>query len=199
MSDKPVDVVKFYTAARKIPSFVGRTHDGTKIPGGPYNVHAVITTAAVAALGYQLLGLSRDSSVTTWLVLGAVAIGAGFLVARMPTDGRNPLSVVAGATAQLTAPSTGRLGGRIVRIRSPHVAYGRTLIAVTPASAPLQAPMAEPALVTTTPSTPAATPRVELTTRRGTANRPLPSASEPPRTITSLSNVQLLLAGLPQE
>ena len=203
--------MKWFTSARKIPSKIGRMPDGTKIPFGPFDPWALCATVGIFAAGYQLLGLNSDSSWNTWLVLALVAVGAGFMVGRMPTDGRNPLTVLTGALNQVTSPRTGRIAGKSVRLPKPHIVRGRTLIALadpqplpstTPhehAPAPVPAPSPTPDLrqrrtsrrhpsAASTPTT------VELTT-------PTPAAADPrpARSITALSGVQQLLAGLPHD
>lgn len=206
MSDSDLEVVKWYTAARKVPSVIGRTKDGTRIPGGPFKVSVVLTTVGVFVVGKQLLGLGMTSGATPWIVLVAVAIGAGALVSVMPTDGRNPLNVVVGAVNQVIAPRTGRIDGKPIRLRRPHIAYAKALVA-------LPAPV--PSLATPEP----ATPRHERVPAAATAAAleqsvslgellapPAPSTHEAPetgsgprRSITALSGVQQLLASLPTQ
>jgi len=59
MSDEKqqTEVARFYTRSRKFPRLIGRLHDGTKIPGGPYTVTQAIVAAVVLALGLVTRGL----------------------------------------------------------------------------------------------------------------------------------------------
>ena len=53
MSDEKqqTEVARFYTRSRKFPRLIGRLHDGTKIPGGPYTVTQAIVAAYQGAAG----------------------------------------------------------------------------------------------------------------------------------------------------
>lgn len=220
MAESDLEVVKWYTSARKVPSVIGRTKDGTRIPFGPFKVSAVLTTVGIFVAGNQLLGLGLQSGATPWITVAVVAIGAGALVTKMPTDGRNPLNVVSGAINQTMAPRTGRIDGKPIRISRPHVAYAKTLISlpvVAPAAPQEQAVAPEPVAATTTrtrrehvpaaaaPAAEATIPLRELLAAPALAapaltapEAPVPG-SVPRRSITALSGVQQLLANLPSQ
>ncbi|MDN5562557.1 MAG: hypothetical protein L0G49_02080 [Luteococcus sp.] len=206
MADSDLEVVKWYTAARKVPSVIGRTKDGTRIPGGPFKVSAVLTTVGIFVAGKQLLGLGMTSGATPWIVLVAAAIGAGALVSMMPTDGRNPINVVIGALNQVIAPRTGRIDGKPIRLRRPHIAYARALVRL-PAPAPALAspepatPHHErvPAAAPTIPAEPSVSLEDLLATPAPSTHEAPDTGSVPRRSITALSGVQQLLASLPTQ
>ena len=45
--DEEREVARFYTRSRRFPKFIGRLHDGTKIPGGPYTLTQGVVLAIV--------------------------------------------------------------------------------------------------------------------------------------------------------
>ena len=50
MVDEAGEVVKWYTRARKFPTLIGKTPDGTRLPGGPYTITQVLVGGALAVL-----------------------------------------------------------------------------------------------------------------------------------------------------
>ena len=57
--DEEREVARFYTRSRRFPKFIGRLHDGTKIPGGPYTLTqgVVLAIVLVGAVSYTHLTL----------------------------------------------------------------------------------------------------------------------------------------------
>ena len=49
--------MKWYTRARKFPQLIGRTPDGTRIPGGPYTYLQVAAGVGMAAVLAATTGL----------------------------------------------------------------------------------------------------------------------------------------------
>ena len=54
-SDDRVEVVKWYTRARRFPQLIGKTADGTTIWGGPYTYTQAGVGAAVLIIGSQTI------------------------------------------------------------------------------------------------------------------------------------------------
>lgn len=52
-----VEVVKWYTKARRFPQLLGRAPDGTRIPFGPYTMTQAIGAGAVIFAAKVLSGL----------------------------------------------------------------------------------------------------------------------------------------------
>lgn len=111
--------LKWYTRARKFPQLIGRTPDGTRIPGGPYTytqVAAGVVTAIVLAQTTWLWahgGLMLNATIFIGSVVGAV-IASG----KLPPGMRNPLVLASGALNLLS--SGYRLDGGAVRSPKPN-------------------------------------------------------------------------------
>lgn len=117
---------KWFTGARRFPQLIGRTPNGSKLPGGPYT----ITQMGVAVVMLWLLWNS------TWLwarfgLIGNLVAGLGLLVGsvyaagRLPFGMRNPLVVGSGwllAVERLISDPAP------VRLRRPHCARGQVLM-----------------------------------------------------------------------
>lgn len=138
-----VERVKWFTVARRFPQLIGRTPDGTRIPGGPYTVTQALGGIAVVVVGYMSMGVwAHFGGLGNFAVLFAVAGGAVFGLGRIPLGARNPFAIGVGVVRAVSAPKLGRVRGRSVRIRRPHTVTHR-MIVCTPA---LPAAVAEPAL-----------------------------------------------------
>jgi hypothetical protein len=136
------DLVRWYTRARKFPQLIGRTPDGARIPGGPYTVTQAVAAGVILVVGLNTLGIwARFGLLGNLLVLATVTWTAVWLLGRIPVGSRSPLSVATGLVHAVGAPSTGRLGGRAVRIRRPHRLRHTIVLARTePTTAPIPAP-----------------------------------------------------------
>lgn len=179
-----LDVVKWYTRARKFPQLIGKTPDGTRLWGGPYTVSQLVGGGSVAFIGLRTMSLWADFGLLgNLLFLGLLTYGTVLLLGRIPVGSRNPLAVAAGTYRAVAAPATGRLGGRPVRIRRPHKLQHRLVLAIDdlPTLAPASAPE---------PST---------TTQPAPERQPSPAPTSAPATPTdrkpALTGVQALLAG----
>lgn len=130
-----VDVVRWYTRARRFPLLVGRTPDGTQLPGGPYTIPQILAGAGAFALGTFTRGIwGAWGLIGDTVVLALVSWGVVFAVGKVPLSGRNPVAAAYGLYTALAAPSSGRIAGRPVRIRPPRVARGEVRIHIPQAS-----------------------------------------------------------------
>lgn len=182
--ERPDEVVKWYTRARKFPQLLGRAPDGTRIPGGPYTITQAVGGGGVLVVGLNTMSLwANFGMIGNAFVLIAAFLGTVFGLGRLPVGSRNPLSVAAGAFRAISAPATGRLQGRPVRIRRPHQLRHAVVYAT---AIPDVATTAEEAPASAT----AATPRPS---RWATAPISATPSSSPAR-VPALTGVQALLA-----
>lgn len=124
-----LEVVKWYTRARKFPQLLGRTPDGAKLWGGPYTITQAVVGGVVVFVGSNTVGLwGQFGFIGNIVVLAAVGYGSVLVVGWIPVGSRNPIAVVTGTSKALTAPRHGRLGGRPVRLRRPRRLHHRVLI-----------------------------------------------------------------------
>ena len=115
-----VEVVKWYTRARRFPRLVGRTHTGGKIWGGPYTITQVVGAVVVVIAMLNTTSLwARGTVFTNVALLAGITYAVVFALGKMPPDARNPLSVLAGAAGALLTPGQGRQGGRPLRAVRP--------------------------------------------------------------------------------
>lgn len=143
-------VVRWYTRARRFPQLIGRTPDGARIPGGPYTITQVATAGVLMLIALKTTSLwAHYGLIANGLLLAGVVYGVVFLLGKIPLGSRNPLAIAAGAWRALSAPSTGRLAGRPVRLRRPHRVQHRLTVfiptAATAAPAPEPMTIAAPA------------------------------------------------------
>lgn len=197
MSTSP-EVMKWFTRARRFPQLIGRTPDGARIPGGPYTVTQVVGAGAVLFVGTRTMGLwAHYGLLSNAVILASVTFAIVFGLGKIPVGSRNPLSVSSGALRALSAPPTGRVAGRPVRLRRPHQVRHQlvTLLPAPPAPAATSsltaAASAASAPSRTAQSTPdselaAAAPRPLVTgtlrRRMSLADPSTPSTSHPSRT-----------------
>lgn len=168
--------LKWYTRARKFPQLIGRTPDGTRIPGGPYTytqVAAGVVTAVVLAQTTWLWahgGLILNATI----FIGAT-VGAVFAAGKLTPGMRNPIVLASGA---LNLMSSGyRLDGTAMRDPKPNTATAAGPVTVFIPAPPLAKPI-------TAPVEPVAVPA---------PIRGLPSPAPVPG--PALSSVQRLLLG----
>lgn len=170
--------LKWYTRARKFPQLIGRTPDGTRIPGGPYTytqVAAGVVTAVVLAQTTWLWahgGLILNATI----FIGAT-VGAVFAAGKLTPGMRNPIVLASGA---LNLMSSGyRLDGTAIRNPKPNTATAAGPVTVFIPAPPLAKPP-------TAPVEPAALP-APIRALPVTETRPVPGPA--------LSSVQRLLLG----
>ncbi len=152
-----VEVVKWYTRARKFPQLIGRTPDGRRIPGGPYTFTQAIGAGVVLLVGVNTMGLwAGYGLIGNGLILLGAAYGMVLLLGRIPVGSRSPLAVVSGGVRALGAPRVGRLAGRPVRLRRPRRVRHRVVISSVPAAAARKGgPQASGRAMPDTPTAPA--------------------------------------------
>lgn len=110
--------LKWYTRARKFPQLIGRTPDGSRIPGGPYTytqVAAGVLTAAVLAQTTWLW--AHGSLLLNATMFIGLTVGAVFATGKLPPGMRNPLVLASGALNLLTPGY--RLNGSALRSPKP--------------------------------------------------------------------------------
>lgn len=151
------EVARFYTRSRRFPKMVGRMHDGTRIPGGPYT----LTQAGVGGAILLIALMTRSKWGTGNIIFDlplvvALAWGGAWLAGRIPSTRRNLLSVLAGAIGAVRRPVTGKYRGVTVQLRKPHTVRGR--VSIDSASTSGYAHSTSPAVeLATTPQPAAAT------------------------------------------
>jgi hypothetical protein len=116
--DSPDTIGRFYTSARFFKQVLGSLPDGTKIPGGPYTYTQISTMLGIVVGGWILRGLwTTGSGFGDILLLLAVAVGAGYLIAQLPQSRRTPLKLFGSAVTLLTHPGPGgRWKGKPLRL-----------------------------------------------------------------------------------
>ncbi|MFE5339734.1 hypothetical protein ACFQ80_05915 [Isoptericola sp. NPDC056578] len=157
---------RWYTRARRIPILIGRTSEGSKIPGGPYTLGQVIAFFAIVfGLWKTIKFWAVFDGVTNATIFIAIVAGAVYGMGKLPRSGRNPLSwTVDFAALTLRAPG-GKVNGKPLPVSKPRRLRHRV---VTPQLPPLLAddttgepeadmPTAEPS---TTQHPPKPTPEV---------------------------------------
>lgn len=126
------EVVKWYTRARKFPQLIGRTHDGTRIPGGPYTYTQFIGGFACLLVGTNTIGWwGRFGTISNIGLLGIVTYATVWLLGRAPIGARNPLSVATAYVRALTRPRIGTVRGHPPRPRRPRRLRHRVVISAT--------------------------------------------------------------------
>lgn len=176
------EVVKWFTRARRFPQLIGRTPDGARLWGGPYTVTQVAGAGVFLFLGTRTMGWwARYGLITNVLLLLSLTYGLVLLLGRIPVGARNPWSIVTGALRAMTAPPSGRLAGRPVRLRRPHQVRHRIVLQPPAPAAP---PATPPAQVEAAPDRahPRTVPSASVASAPGRARRPLHSALSQVRT-----------------
>ena len=165
-----VEVVRWYTRARRFPQLIGRTPDGATIWGGPYTYSQVIGGVLFLVLGAKTAWLwGRFGLIGNAVILLGASYALVLALGRLPIGSRNPLSMATGTVRALIAPRSGRLAGHPLRLGRPRRTVSRLVV--------------EGASTSPSPDEP---PRPRAV--------PPSLAATPP-----LSGVQRLLAGLPVE
>ena len=149
--DEEREVARFYTRSRRFPKFIGRLHDGTKIPGGPYTLAQGVVLAIFLIGTLVTQGLwGTGSPIVDIPIAAGVSWAAAWGAGRIPATRRNLLSVISSGLAAMTRPAAGRYRGETLRVRPPHFAGGKTTIAepVTATLAPTEDTITAPQPVT---------------------------------------------------
>lgn len=128
------DLVRYHTAGRRQPMLIGKDASGRRLPGGPYTIYQVVAVVVVATGMWHTTSLWADqmTAISALLIIGAAAVGAGYLVGRLDLSGRNPLLVLLSllaVTPLLISGHPGRVSGRALpakpsrRVRAPVTAH----------------------------------------------------------------------------
>lgn len=166
---------KWFTSARKFPQLIGRTPDGTQLPGGPYTITQLVVGGAMALLLWNTTGLWARFGLAGNIIIGpALVIGAVFAAGKIPFEMRSPVVVGSGWVHALSR-STSVISP--VRLRPPHRSFGHPVLMVT--RWPEAGSVLRPA-----EGRPAEAP-----------HRPGPADPQAPSSLPALSGVQQLLAG----
>ncbi|WP_086991394.1 hypothetical protein [Agrococcus casei] len=118
MSDRAsaddVELIRYYTAARRIPLTFGRLSDGMKIPGGPYSGMQVAAGAIALVVTPVLIAVTLgDVPAVLKLVLTILGgWGAAYVTGYLPSTFRNPLMVASDALRAVTQSGAGSYKGR---------------------------------------------------------------------------------------
>lgn len=121
---------RWYTSARRFPQLIGRTPDGSKLPGGPYTILQLVAAAVtVFVLWHTAWAWARFGFISNLLVAAGLLFGSVWLAGRLPYGMRNPLVIVGG---WLSASERAMGGARPpVRLRRPRLARGGQVVMIT--------------------------------------------------------------------
>jgi len=109
-----VELIRYYTAARRVPLTFGRLSDGMRIPGGPYSGMQMAAGAVGLVLGPILVAaLMGEMPAVVRLALSILAAwGAAYGAGYLPSTFRNPLMVFSDAVRVLAQSGAGSYKGR---------------------------------------------------------------------------------------
>lgn len=179
---QPTEVARFYTRSRRFPRLIGRLHDGTRIPGGPYTVTQGVVGAVLLILGLATRGLWGTGTILLDIPIVLLAAwGGAWGAGRLPATRRNVFSILLGTVGAMVRPAAGKYRERTVRMRPPHRASGVTVVGAAQ----------EPSTIRPVRSVAAATVTV------GDVPAPLPARPvtvEKPATRMPVTGVERLLA-----
>lgn len=113
-SSDDVELIRYFTAARRIPLTFGRLSDGMRIPGGPYSGMQVAAGAIALVTSPVLVAivLGDVPAVLKFALAIAGAWGAAYGAGYLPSTFRNPLMVASDAIRILTQSGAGSYNGR---------------------------------------------------------------------------------------
>lgn len=138
------EFVRYYTRGVRFPRLVGRTHDGTPLPGGPYTVTQLVGGLAVFVVGSLTMpAWETGGALVSYLILLGAVVTTIFLLRFVRNDGRNPVTATMAVLSVLMQPRGGRFGGRPLRIKAPHRVTGRVQIRPGPGEGAVR-PLATP-------------------------------------------------------
>lgn len=109
---------RFFTSARRFKQVLGSLPDGTKIPGGPYTYTQIGVMLGTLATAWITRGVWGSGSAIGDLITSvALAVGVGFLIAKLPGSRRSPLRLLGSSVGLLTHPGPGgRYEGRPLKL-----------------------------------------------------------------------------------
>lgn len=129
MGSPELEVARWYTQARRFPKLIGRFQDGRAIPGGPYTQTqfvvgvAMLLVASKTGFVWAHFGLIGNTAVLVGGIWGTVW-GLG----RLPLGSRSPAAVGAGIYSLASAPTAGKIAGRKITLRRPHLVRARVSV-----------------------------------------------------------------------
>ncbi len=143
---------KWYTRARKFPQLIGRTPDGTRIPGGPYTVTQVLGGIGACFLTSQILKVwSPGDIVSSAVVLLLISGSVVFFLGKLPPGMRNPLIYLKGVLRLFFARGY-RLSGRpMPELKASRVAVDAVVAETLKGTPPLGLAVIKPSKVTEKP------------------------------------------------
>lgn len=110
---------RWHTEGRRQPVLIGKDASGRRIPGGPYVVWQLAAIPLFPTLWhFRAAWAGGHSSFGTLVLTLAVTASVFIAIGRVDFAGRNPLLVLAGASAALLvahSAARGRLGGVALR------------------------------------------------------------------------------------
>lgn len=127
-TESPGEVARFYTRARKFPKLIGRLHDGTRIPGGPYTISQLVALVVLTTGAMLTRGIWGSAVLFDLIVSLAIGIGGAFTLGLLPSQQRNLLSVTNGLISATSSSASGHYRGKTVQLRAPSHATGRVAI-----------------------------------------------------------------------
>jgi hypothetical protein len=149
------EVGRFYTRARKVKKMLGKLHDGSKIPGGPYTLTQGAAGVLTGFLALNTNGLWTTRMSIVDIILGVLGMwGVAWAVGRLPSTNRNPALVLVDASGAVFRPAMGSYRGETLEIRKPGprpTSYVRPALATVPIVAkpdPIPPTSVEPASTT---------------------------------------------------
>lgn len=129
MDGRDARLAKWFTTARRFPQLIGRTPDGTHLPGGPYTITQLVVAVVLVLLLWNTTGIWARFGFGGNLIVGpAILIGGVFAAGKLPFGMRSPAVVAAGwmhATSRTIAPPVP------VRLRPPHRATHGSVLMIT--------------------------------------------------------------------
>lgn len=116
----PVDQMRWYTRALKIPRLIGKLPSGERIKGGPYRQSQLFTVVAIVILGHLTMRWwGFGGFFTNWGSLLIVAGLAGAAAKYAPIGTVNPVVVAGGAARMVGGTRAARWCGQRLQTR-PH-------------------------------------------------------------------------------
>ena len=172
------ETAKFYTKARRIPMLVGKLPSGGRIWGGPYTITQVAAGALVAFVLWQSTSVwARLGGIMNVVVATGLVVGTIWAVGKLPSGGRNPISLAMDAMNLTSSP--GHLMRGQVALPKPRLMTNRVMVVLPKgyidaewriAQAAALAEQARPAAVEPTPAEPAPAGLLPELTGRGPAD-----------------------------
>jgi hypothetical protein len=166
-SDEQVEIARFYTRSRRFPKVIGRLHDGSRIPGGPYTVTQAVVGGAVLVVALVSRGQwGTGSFLFDFPLAVGVAWGGAWGAGRIPATRRNLVTVVLGGLGAMLRPVDGKYRDAAFKLRQPHRAGGSVAIEAVRRSDPVDVaivavPLAVPSAAATDAPRPKAVTGVE--------------------------------------